>query len=94
MKEFRINQGYRGRYFEWRFCAKSYKDAAEKIGSNVYGLRKYAYCNNIDNPYDGIFLKPYSHNTRHLFDYSKEYELSIVKSIVDAECNEKMKGLR
>jgi len=94
MKEYKINLGYRGRYFDWRCCAKSYRDAATKLDCGEYHLKTYGYCNKTNNPYDGVFLKPYGHNTRHLFDYNKEYELVYVKEVVDKEAREWMQQIK
>mgnify|MGYP003660712418 CR=1 FL=1 len=94
MKQYRINYQYRGRYFDFILCAKSYKEAAKRIGISEYHFKTYGFSSKIENPYTEILLKPYSHNTRHLFDYSKEYEFEYVKRIVDSECDKEMNILK
>lgn len=94
MKEFTINHGYRGRYFDVRLCAKSKKEAALKLGVSRHTIETYAFANKIGNPYPEIFCKPYGHEANKLFDKEKEYEYEEVKEIINKYAQKQMDILK
>jgi len=83
MKEYIMNASYRGRYFDFRFCAKTHKIASNIIGCSISYLTKYGFCNKIDEPYLDIFVKPYCHQARKDIGHNNEILFEDAKKKID-----------
>lgn len=94
MKEFSANIIYRGRSFDVRFCAKNMEDAAKRIDVTKYYIKTYVGSGaKIDEPYDGIYVKPYGTNSINDIGHNRWILFSEAKSIIDRVAKEKMKNL-
>jgi len=83
MKEYSANYAYRGRCFDFRFCAKSNKDAANILGCSAYHVSNYYTHQKIDNPYVEIYVKPYCHKAKKDIGHNKEMLFEDAKNIID-----------
>lgn len=84
MKEYFINLPYRGRWFDLRFCCKTDKEAAIRMGVSLYQIKNYANHIKTDNPYTEIWAKPYSHNAKELLGRD-EVLFDEAKRLIDIE---------
>lgn len=87
MKEFRGNHSIYGRWFDYRFCARSIKDAATTMNTSEYYIKTYWTATKIDLPYNDIFVTPYSFNAKKLLGY-KEIEIETAKKVINKEREE------
>lgn len=96
MKEYHANSQYKGRYFDFRFCAKGNKEAAEILGCSIYHVSNYFGSNKTDKPYSEVFVTPYCHKAVEDIGHKKEILFEDAKKIIDKvadKVNKKWKNL-
>ena len=84
MKEFKGNHSINSRWFDFRFCAKSIRDAAIRLDTSEYYIKTYWSSKKIEKPYREIFVTPYSHNAKVLLGL-KEIKIETAKKIINKE---------
>lgn len=83
MKQYHINYSYKGRWFDFRFCAKTHKIAAKILRCSIYHLTVYGGFSKIDVPYNEIFVKPYCHRATKEIGHRDEILFEDAKKIID-----------
>ncbi len=83
MKEYSANYSYRGRWFDFRFCAKSNKDAAKILDCSPYYISNYCTHQKTDSPYPEIYVKPYCHKAKKDIGHNNEMLFEDAKNIID-----------
>jgi hypothetical protein len=83
MKEYSANYAYRGRYFDFRFCAKSNKEAAKILGCSAYHVSNYYTHQKIDNPYPEIYVIPHCYKAKKDIGHNKEMLFEDAKNKID-----------
>ena len=87
MKEYLINSDIFGRWFDFRLCAKSFKEAAERIGTTQYHLKTYGTFRKIDTPYKEVYVTPYCHKAKEACG-RKEITYEQAKKTIDKQVDE------
>lgn len=92
MKVFFANIGYRGRWFDVKFCAKSMAAAAEKIDVTPYYIKTYVGSGTkTDSPFEGVFAKAYCHRAIQLIGHRDYIRFEEAKAMVDIASEKALK---
>ena len=54
MKKFSYSDQYRGQQITKLVCAKNAKEASEKLGINIYTVRKYCLSSKTEDTFEGV----------------------------------------
>lgn len=88
MKLFRMNYGYKGRYFDIEFCCKTVKEACDRMGVSYHEMKTYhgTGMKIKDNEvFDNIKAVAYSHNAVVSIGHRDEIDFEEAKKIIDNE---------
>lgn len=89
MKVFNANLGYRGRFFDVTFCAKTMKEACKIIDVNMYYMKTYIGSGmEIKTPFTEIYATAYSHKAVVDIGHRNKILYEDAKIIVDRKCDE------
>ena len=88
MRLFHVHYGYRGRYFDLKFCCNTVKEACERIGLSYHEMRTYHGTGvkiNHDEYFDNIKATPYNFTAVRDIGHRNEMDFEEAKNIIDKE---------
>lgn len=92
MKKYSGNNLYRGRAYDFRFCAKTNKEACEILDISLHHLQNYVHYDKIEIPFEGFLVKAYGSRSIDVIGHNNEITFEDFKKIIDAKCDETSKS--